>query len=524
MVRALLICSLYNIASFHRLCSAISENIAYRWFCFLTIDDPVFDHSSISHFIDRIGRDGFAAIFDGLNHELLRLGMLSPEMYVDSSLVKANVSGYGLEPSGMSVAEFKEQAIEENGLFVLTEATVDDDGVEHEEVRYFQSPEGRMPLNPVDTDARWKTTRAGKASGLQHQENVIVDLGGFILSRGVTHASERESKVVAGLLEGLPLLPVSLAGETGYSDGRLRHLLEEQDITAYIPIHPKQETSMVASGDFVYHGDHLICPQDKTLRRGAYHKRQRSYQYVARQKDCQACPIKNTCLPPGQNRRFFAVTLYHPEYSRARERNRTAAYRRERRRRQTIVEGTFASLDRLGWARLRLRGLWKVEGGLRGVHGRAGPQRAEDGAEIGAPCRATRSGGARRRDFRYPRACRRRCGGQFRHAVMVLCLGKLVDLLPQARATVDLLSIRRLSQRTRPRRFTEDRTKLADVARSHHLPVRRRTLIRCRQSPNRLSCRPVRTPGSLPTLHRADGAWVLAWRIPILRGFSSPLR
>ena len=30
LVRALLICSLYNIASFRRLCLAISENIAYR--------------------------------------------------------------------------------------------------------------------------------------------------------------------------------------------------------------------------------------------------------------------------------------------------------------------------------------------------------------------------------------------------------------------------------------------------------------------------------------------------------------
>ena len=98
MVRALRIRSRYNIASLRRLCSAISENIAYRWFCFLTIDDPVFDHSSISHFIDRVGRGGFAAVFDGLNDELLRLRLLSPEMYVDSSLVKANVSGYGSEP------------------------------------------------------------------------------------------------------------------------------------------------------------------------------------------------------------------------------------------------------------------------------------------------------------------------------------------------------------------------------------------------------------------------------------------
>lgn len=30
LVRALLICSLYNIASFRRLCSAISENLTYR--------------------------------------------------------------------------------------------------------------------------------------------------------------------------------------------------------------------------------------------------------------------------------------------------------------------------------------------------------------------------------------------------------------------------------------------------------------------------------------------------------------
>ncbi len=117
MVRALLIGSVYNIASFRRLCSVISENIAYRWFCFLTIDNPVFDHSSISHFIDRIGRDRFAAIFEGLNQELLRLGLLSPEMYADASLVKANGSSFGMVPSGMTVAEFQELAVEENGLF-----------------------------------------------------------------------------------------------------------------------------------------------------------------------------------------------------------------------------------------------------------------------------------------------------------------------------------------------------------------------------------------------------------------------
>ena len=165
MVRALLICSLYNISSFRRLSSAIAENIAYRWFCFLTINDPVFDHSTISYFIERVGREGFSAIFQGLNEELLRLGLLSSEMYADSSLVKANVNSHRLSRSGLTVEEFREQAIEENGLFVLSETGVDQGGVEREEARYFQDSKGLLPLSPVDTDARWRTSRPGKPPG-----------------------------------------------------------------------------------------------------------------------------------------------------------------------------------------------------------------------------------------------------------------------------------------------------------------------------------------------------------------------
>ena len=36
---------------------------------------------------------------------------------------------------------------------MITGTAVDGDGVEDETARYFQSPEGRMPLNPVETGA-----------------------------------------------------------------------------------------------------------------------------------------------------------------------------------------------------------------------------------------------------------------------------------------------------------------------------------------------------------------------------------
>ena len=156
MVRALLICSLYNISSFRRLSSAIGENLAYRWFCFLTIDDPVFDHSTVSYFIERIGREGFSAIFQGLNEELLRLGLLSPEMYADSSLVKANVNSHQLSRSGLTVEEFREQAIKENGLFVLSESSVDESGMEWEERKYYQDATGG-----IFPSVRWILMPAG---------------------------------------------------------------------------------------------------------------------------------------------------------------------------------------------------------------------------------------------------------------------------------------------------------------------------------------------------------------------------
>ena len=247
---------------------------------------------------------------------------------------------------------------------MLASSTVDDEGVEHQEVSHFQDAKGQLPLIPVDTDARWRATRSGKSSGLNYQENVIVDLGGFIVARGVTHASEGEWKALPELLEKLPLKPVPLAADTAYSVGQLRELLEGKDITAYIPVHPNQENSMVSKGDFIYRGDHLICPQGKVLRRSALQRRDRAYQYVAHQKDCQSCPVKARCLPPNQKRqkqRYVALSMYHPLLLQAQELKETAAYRRERKRRLAIAEGTFASLDRLGWAQSRLRGLWKVD-------------------------------------------------------------------------------------------------------------------------------------------------------------------
>ncbi len=97
----------------------------------------------------------------------MRLGLLTRQMYVDSSLVRAKVSGKELSPSGMRV--------EENDLFVLREEHFEVYGEEKESVSYYQDPKGRLPLSPVDTDAGWRTARNDKRAHLHYQENIIVE-------------------------------------------------------------------------------------------------------------------------------------------------------------------------------------------------------------------------------------------------------------------------------------------------------------------------------------------------------------
>ena len=146
----------------------------------------------------------------------------------------------------------------------------------------------------------------------------------------------------------------------------MRKQLDDMGIVAYITFHPNQLRNMVAKGDFDYLGDHLVCPEDKALRRSALLMQDRTYQYVARQYDChqydcQRCPVKAECLPPGQMRRYVALSIHHSLHLEAKERNEGEAFMTEMLRRQTIAEGVFASQDRLGWAKSRLRGLWKVD-------------------------------------------------------------------------------------------------------------------------------------------------------------------
>ena len=144
-------------------------------------------------FIERIGRDGFAQVFKRFNQELLRMGMLSKQLYVDSSLVRANLALHNLYPSGLTIEQFQAKAIAENGLFVLEEEKGEDDVGKPSDGtyrqlsrRYFQDAKGRVQLSPVDLSARRRPLWRRRSSHmLSYEDNIAVDGNGFILLASV---------------------------------------------------------------------------------------------------------------------------------------------------------------------------------------------------------------------------------------------------------------------------------------------------------------------------------------------------
>ncbi len=95
MIRMLLIGYCLGIRSDRLLCNEVNLNLAYRWFCKLSINDKVPDHSTFSK--NRHGRfreaEAFRYVFEQVLRRCMEAGLVKGEGFaVDASVVKADAS------------------------------------------------------------------------------------------------------------------------------------------------------------------------------------------------------------------------------------------------------------------------------------------------------------------------------------------------------------------------------------------------------------------------------------------------
>jgi transposase len=100
LIRALLLQVLYTIRSERMLVEQLEYNLLFRWFVGLSVDEPVWDHSTFSKNRDRLfGADIARDLFNSIVAQAHATGLLSDEHFsVDGTLIQACASNRSYRP------------------------------------------------------------------------------------------------------------------------------------------------------------------------------------------------------------------------------------------------------------------------------------------------------------------------------------------------------------------------------------------------------------------------------------------
>src|SRR3954471_17826351 len=92
--RMQLLAYFYGIGKDRRLCEEVRYNLAYRWFCRLSLVDDVPDHSSLTRIRDRLGEEVFEAVFRRIVAQCQQKGLVKDPCRVmtDATLIAADAS------------------------------------------------------------------------------------------------------------------------------------------------------------------------------------------------------------------------------------------------------------------------------------------------------------------------------------------------------------------------------------------------------------------------------------------------
>jgi transposase len=360
MLRMLIIGYVFAIRSERALCRDVQVNLAYRWFCGLSIEDKVPDHSAFSRARNDRFRDSdiFRRVFEHVVQTCIAAGLVGGTGFaVDASLIVADANKQRSIPG----SEWKEERNRQGAGRAVKEylARLDDAawGAASDVTPKF--------VSPSDPAAQWTGAMRGPAF-FAYANNYLIDVKfGIIVdveaSRAIRQAEVGTAKaMIERTEERFDLKPEYLAADTAYGSATmLNWLVADKKIAPHIPVidKSKREDGTFSREDFTFdkERDVYTCPAGNVLTTTGKVVNDDQILYRASKLDCDVCPFKMRCCPKEPARKI-PRSIYEGAREIARALVGTEAFEQSRHDRKR-VEMLFAHLKRiLRLGRLRLRG------------------------------------------------------------------------------------------------------------------------------------------------------------------------
>lgn len=369
LVRMMMVGYLYGLTSERRLCQEVHLNLAYRWFCGLSLEDKVPDHSTFSK--NRHGRFAGTHLFREMFYEVVRQaqarGLVSGKhLSVDATTVSADASLNSLESIvvPLSPQQYVAQLDQQNPAPTAATTPPHDD-----------EPPSSLPKlsndthrSATDPDARLLARRFQKTQ-LAYSDNVLMDnRSRVIVDVEITEPNLRQEGQAAGQMVArsrfaLGLMPQTVGADKGYGYGAAVGALVAADITPHVSapqIKPWRAQGIFPTEAFHYDAqtDQMLCPAGHRLAKRTEHGHKRMTEYAARVSVCRDCPLKPQCT-----RTRYRVVHRHWDreaLARAAAARQTDGYRVSQRCRKRIEHLFAEAKEQMGLRRARRRGRAQV--------------------------------------------------------------------------------------------------------------------------------------------------------------------
>ena len=363
MLRMLILGYVFAIRSERQLCSEVQVNLAYRWFCRLSLEDAIPNHSVFSrarHERFRVA-EAFRLLFEQVVETCIVEGLVGGRAFsLDASFIKADVNQLKRVP-GDGPIEWPEPDQASRAVAEYLN-TLDQDLSERVNSGRRKKPPKAISL--TDPQAAWVAKRKTRPI-FAYDANYLVDnkLGVIVDAEGTRANRSEENRVAVSMIERVirrfNLKPRHLAADTAYGSARTLKSLVDNGIEPHIPIWDKSTHpgGLFSRADFHYEErrDIYICPGGKELKTSGRIHGGTTLKYLANSKDCSNCTLKPKCTTGKERRIARDVNQKIRDYVRALA--ETPAFKRSRNERKK-VEMTFAHMKRIfKLDRLRLRGL-----------------------------------------------------------------------------------------------------------------------------------------------------------------------
>jgi transposase len=373
MIRMLLVGYVFALRSERRLCSEVQVNLAYRWFCKLSVEDQIPDHSVFSRARHERFResDALRRVFEGVVAMCIAAGLVGGEAFsVDASLIKADVNKQkrvpGDQPMNWPKAEQASRAVREYLTALDAARSHDESGDGDGGGSSSGNSRSKSPkeVSVTDPQATW-VARPGVDPFFAYDANYLIDnKTGIILDAEGTRANRIvEIAVTQTMMDRVrrrfDLQPQRLAGDTAYGAVRLLKWLVDRSITPHIPVWDKsaRPDGHFSRADFAFNQERniYVCPGGAELTSTGNVDQGHIVYYRASKNDCSTCSLKPKCTTAVS--RKITRDLNEDVRDHVRALANTEAFQRSRRERKK-VEMRFAHMKRiLRLDRLRLRGL-----------------------------------------------------------------------------------------------------------------------------------------------------------------------